>query len=289
MIIVNLKGGIGNQMFQYALGRKLALKNNDVLKIDTAGLARANDIGDIYRPFSLDAFNIDKHIATPEEVQKIKYPYGIVSKGLRYLRFKLSKDKNTMFRASVLGQTGDIFLDGYWQSPLYFNDIRDTLITEFSLLQPLSEAVQSYKQQIEGGVSVSIHVRRGDYAKNPQVLKEFGICEAKYYQAAIGHIKAQTQNPTFFVFSDDIEWVKENLPLPASAVFVKDAALRDVDELALMTICHHNIIANSSFSWWGAWLNRHEDKIVIAPTPWFEIAPFDKNLIPKTWIQIPKV
>jgi len=288
MIVINLKGGIGNQMFQYALGRKLALKNNDELKLETAGLARANEVGDIYRPFSLEAFNIDKNIASAEEVQKLKYPYGIFSKGWRYFSFKVLRRKYTLFDPAVLKWKGDLFLDGYWQSPRYFEDIRDTLLTEFSLHSPLSPTVEKYRKQIEAGTSVSVHIRREDYVKNPRVLQEFGICEASYYNKAIEHIGSTVNNPNFFVFSDDIEWVKENLPLPTSTVFVQDKNLRDVEELSLMSMCQHNIIANSSFSWWGAWLNKNNDKIVTAPTPWFNNGSYDKDLIPKTWIQIQK-
>lgn len=288
MIIVNLKGGIGNQMFQYAFGRKLALKNNDVLKLETGGLARANDVGDIYRPFSLDAFQIEKNIATPAEVQKIKYPYGVISKGWRWFAFKILKRTHTIFEPEVLDWTGDIFLDGYWQSPRYFDDIRDTLLAEFQLNTPLSAPVEKYKTQITASDSVSIHIRRGDYVKNPQVQKEFGICSAEYYQTALAHIKNQVADPTCFVFSDDIEWVKANLPLPASAVFVQDPDLRDVEELALMSMCKHNIIANSTFSWWGAWLNANPSKVVVAPTPWFNNSKFDPNLLPDSWTQLPK-
>lgn len=288
MIIVNLKGGIGNQMFQYAFGRKLALQNNDVLKLETAGLAKANDVGDIYRPFSLDAFTIEKNIASSEDVARVKYPYGIISKGLRWVHARVLKKTNTLFNPRAFTLSGDVFLDGYWQSPKYFEDIRDTLLSEFRLQSPLSPAVTAFKDQIENSTSVSIHVRRGDYVKNPRVQKEFGICESSYYQSAIEHIKRTVEQPTFFVFSDDIAWVKENLPLPVSTVFVQDPTLRDVEELALMTMCTHNIIANSTFSWWGSWLNAHEDKIVIAPTPWFESQPFDAHLIPDTWIQLPK-
>jgi hypothetical protein len=288
MIILNLKGGVGNQMFQYAFGRKLALQNEDVLKLEVEGLARANEVGDIYRAFALDAFAIDNTIATAEEVRKLKYPYGIVSKGLRWFRAKVLKQTNNGYMPHALNQTGDLFLDGYWQSPRYFSDIRDTLLAEFQLRTPLSAAVSAYKEQMSNSNSVSIHVRRGDYTKNPQVKKEFGICEASYYQRAVAHVEQALANPTFFIFSDDIDWVKEHISLPASAVFVQDPTLRDVEELSLMSMCAHNIIANSTFSWWAAWLNQNPDKVVVAPTPWYETARFDAHLIPSSWIQLPK-
>lgn len=288
MIIINLKGGLGNQMFQYACGRSLALKNKDSLKLEIAGLERANQIGDIYRSFGLGAFTIEKNIASVEEVQRFKYPYGIVSKGWRFINAKILKRTYIVYEPQVLNWKGDIFLDGYFQSPRYFDHIRDTLLVDFTLVDPLSPAGATFAAQMRETNSVSIHVRRGDYIKNPRVLAEFGVCSLAYYKEAIAKIKATHQNPTFFIFSDDIAWVRENLAIGTDAVFVKDPTITDYQELVLMGHCKHNIIANSSFSWWGAWLNQNHDKMVIAPTPWFESSAFDKNLIPSTWIQLPK-
>lgn len=288
MIIVNLKGGTGNQLFQYALARHLALKNNDTLKLDIDGLARANITGDIYRPFALKAFNIVEEVASPDEVQQLKYPYGIISKAWRWFRFKILRKTNIFFDAQVLTWIGDIYLDGYWQSPLYFEEIRNILLQELTLAEPLSQAAAMYAKQIKDSHSVSLHVRRGDYINNPRVQKEFGLCTGDYYEKAIAHITAHVTNPTYFVFSDDIKWVRNNLLLGEQVVYVKDQNLTDTEELFLMSLCKHNIIANSSFSWWGAWLNQNNAKIVIAPTPWFNEQPCDKNLIPDSWIQLPK-
>ncbi len=288
MIVVNLKGGTGNQMFQYALGRHLAEKTKAELKLDSDGLARANVTGDIYRPLAITAFKIQNTIATNDEVRRLKYPYGLLSKLWRGFRFRILKQTNITFKPAVLNWAGDLYLDGYWQSPRYFDDIRDILLEEFQLTAPLSPAAAAFSAQVKSTEAVSIHVRRGDYVKNPRVLKEFGICSPEYYKAAIAHIKSQVANPTFFVFSDDIAWVKENLPVGDRAVFVEGRGITDVEELTLMSQCQHNIIANSSFSWWGAWLNQHPHKIVVAPTPWFETQPYDTDLIPPTWTQLPK-
>lgn len=288
MIIVNLKGGTGNQLFQYALGRHLALKNNDVLKLDVDGLARANKTGDIYRPFNLEAFAFEKNLATPSEVRALKYPYAIVSKGWRFLCFKLSRDKNTTFNPAVLDWSGDIFLDGYWQSPRYFDAIRDVLLEDLQLKDGFGAAAERYAEQIKRSAAVSLHVRRGDYIKNPRVLKEFGVCSTEYYTAAMKTIEAAIPSPTYFVFSDDIAWVKEHLPVGSDAVFIEGTDITDVEELMLMSLCRHNIIANSSFSWWGAWLNQHADKMVVAPTPWFNMNIYDRDLIPASWTQLPK-
>ena len=288
MIIINLKGGLGNQMFQYALGRTLSLKNEAVLKLEINGLDRANKIGDIYREFGLGNFHIEKNIATAEEVRALKYPYGIVSKGWRWISAKILKRSYVVFNPNVLNWKDSFFLDGYFQSPRYFDTIRDTLLADFTLVHPLSLAGATFTTQMQSTTSVSIHVRRGDYIKNPRVLAEFGVCSLAYYKAAITRVKSMHSSPTFFVFSDDIAWVRDNLDVGENAVLVSDPTITDYQELVLMSKCAHNIIANSTFSWWGAWLNQNRDKIVIAPTPWFESATFDKNLIPHKWIQLPK-
>ncbi len=289
MIIVNLKGGLGNQMFQYALGRALTLKNNDVLKLDTEDLYKAKELGNIYRPFDLEAFAIYKDIATPLESTRLRYPYGIFSKTLEVLGRKILRKNTVTFNQKVFTLTGNQYLDGYWQSPLYFNSIRKTLLSDFTLRDSLSESGQALETQIISTNSVSLHVRRGDYTSNPRVLRENGVCSVKYYEKAVTEIGKTQNDVTYYVFSDDITWVKSNIPLQGNTVvFVEDATLTSPQELYLMSLCKHNIIANSSFSWWAAWLNQHEDKAVIAPTPWFDTITYDPHLIPDSWTQLPK-
>lgn len=289
MIIVNLKGGLGNQMFQYALGRALSLKNNDILKLDTESLSKAKELGNIYRPFDLEAFAIYKDIASKEEVAALRYPHGILSKLTELFAQKILRRSTVVFDKKILTLTGNQYLDGYWQSPLYFEAIRDTLLTDFTPKAQLSASGQALLQQLADTNSVAIHIRRGDYVANPRVLRENGICSIEYYRKAAAEVEKTQKNTTYFIFSDDIDWVKANLELPATEMFyVQDATLSSPQELYLMSQAKHNIIANSSFSWWAAWLNQNENKIVVAPTPWFNTVTFDKNLIPPTWIQIQK-
>lgn len=288
MIIVNLKGGVGNQLFQYAIGKHLAYKNNTELKLDISGLDRANEVGDIYRPFDLNSFAIKTQIADSEEIARLKYPYGLLSKVWRWFVFKILRQKNLIFNPNILQWSDNTYLDGYWQSPKYFDDIREILLKELTLNKPLSASAQDYLKKIEENNSTALHVRRGDYVKNPTVLKEFGICSNNYYSKAVRYISENIINPTFFVFSDDIEWVKTNIKLPESTIYVEGRDMSNVEDLILMSKCKHNIIANSSFSWWSAWLNNNINKIVIAPSPWFDTIEYDKDLIPKSWIQIQK-
>lgn len=288
MIIVNLKGGLGNQMFQYALGRHLAIKHNTILKLDTTSLTNAKELGNIYRPFALNDFSIQSEIATSAEIQKLRFPCGVFSKLKDTFTRKILRQGFVVFDEKVLNKKDNIYLDGYWQSPKYFEAIRDTLLTDFTLTSALSPSGELLKKHIEDTTAVALHVRRGDYVENKRVLKENGVCSVAYYQKAIETITAKVSNPTFFIFSDDIEWAKANLNLPIDSIFVSDSTLTAPQELFLMSICKHNIIANSSFSWWGAWLNQNRDKVVIAPTPWFDTIIYDQNLIPTSWIQLPK-
>ena len=289
MIIVNLKGGLGNQMFQYALGRHLALKNKDILKLNTQNLTTAKEQGNIYRPFDLESFCIYKEIAEVSEIEKVQYPYGTFSKINSLIRRKVFKRYNIIFDKKFLNLSGNIYLDGYWQSPNYFDSIRKTLLEDFKLNDGLSASGKIIEDSIKSTNSVSLHVRRGDYVQNSRVLDEYGICSVSYYERALSEIAKLYSDYTVYVFSDDIEWVKNNLQFKnSSVVFIKDESITSAQELYLMSKCKHNIIANSTFSWWGAWLNNNPDKIVIAPTPWFDKVIYDKNLIPSSWKQIPK-
>lgn len=288
MIIVNLKGGIGNQLFQYALGRHLSIKNKTELKLDISDLNQANKIGNIYRSFDLYQFNIKAPISTHEEIKNLKYTYGRLSKICQFFSVKILRQYNLLFDQKILDLPDNTYLDGYWQSPKYFEEIREILLNDLSLTETLSSVADSYFKKIQNSNSIALHVRRGDYVKNPKVLKEFGICSNDYYTKAYQTIIKNVSEPTFFVFSDDIEWVKANITLPKETIYVNDPKLKAVEELFLMSKCRHNIIANSSFSWWSAWLNTNESKIVIAPTPWFNLTPYDKDLIPKSWLQIQK-
>jgi hypothetical protein len=288
MIVVRLKGGLGNQLFQYACGRTLAERNHDTLALDTSALDTAKTIGNIYRPFSLKQFNITAEKASEADIARLAPKPTLLTRLIKKLRTKLSGDETVVFNPSVLAKQGDSYLDGYYQSPRYFSELRPILLKEYTLKAALPPAASAYQAKLRATASVSIHVRRGDYATNPRVKKEFGLCSIEYYTKAIEHIKATVPDPTFFIFSDDIPWVQEHLPLGYTAVYVEGADLTDAIELSLMSQCQHNIIANSSFSWWAAWLNQNPAKHVVTPTPWFNTAPYDEHLIPETWTQLAK-
>ncbi len=261
MITVNLKGGLGNQMFQYARARARA--KNAQIALNVYELEHPA-LGDTPRSFALGDFALG--------------PYTIVRKP----RTLIHKMRDRIVRTLQPDW-------GYFQSEHYFVSEAVRIRSEFSLRTTLTEDASLISTKIQNTPSsVSLHVRRGDYVKNPEVLRDFGICSLQYYEQAIAHIRKEKPDAHFFVFSDDIPWVREHLLVGNNATFVEGKGLTDKIELVLMSQCAHNIIANSSFSWWGAWLNANPEKIVVAPTPWFDRAPYNPDIIPKSWIQISK-
>ncbi len=178
-----------------------------------------------------------------------------------------------------------MYLDGYFQSEKYFIDYTDAIRQDFSLKGPLGEAADSIAAQIRSGANtISLHVRRGDYLKESDFK---GIANQEYYANAVKYVTEKVSHPQFFIFSDDIEWCKENLSLPADSVFVSNSDLKDYGELVLMSLCKHHIIANSSFSWWGAWLGSNPEKIVVAPKQWSNNHEnWYRDIIPATWTRL---
>lgn len=290
MIITELNGGLGNQMFQYAVARRLSIKNGTKLKLDITTF-------DTYklREYELCHFQIEEDFATLEEVVKLKYANGL-KRHILQLKNKIFKnsvqgirEKNFCFDSQILSLSDNIYLQGYWQSAKYFEDIEDIIRKDFSLRETLSEMSEKVAQEIRGGeCPVSLHIRRGDYVSNPEVNSVHGTCSLEYYKKCVHKIAEKYKKVTLFIFSDDPEWVKENLYFESPMIFVNhNGASRAYEDMYLMSLCHHHIIANSSFSWWGAWLNPRKSKIVFAPKVWFLDDRLDtKDLLPKGWITI---
>ena len=295
MIIIKIKGGIGNQLFQYALGRKLAILNNTVLKIDPDYDKTFND--SFYGiHFRLDKFNINYEIASENEISKIKsteqesklnkklmYNFGVFSKSYRfaYRRYRkltyfkkhvVKEITHLKFDRNILKVKDNSYLDGYWPNYQYFDDIRDVLLKDFQL-KPKFET-KEFKEMIKYIHSfenpVCMHFRRG-YAKREWDLNYFGVLPLTYYENAMKIISEKITNPTFLIFSDDMKWVKKNLIIKNNVEYIDLGKRPDTDylEIKLMSYCKHNIIANSSFSWWGAYFNENPDKIIIAPKKWY--------------------
>ncbi|TVQ46361.1 MAG: alpha-1,2-fucosyltransferase [Gloeocapsa sp. DLM2.Bin57] len=286
MIIVRLTDGLGNQMFQYALGRKLSLLHSTSLKLDINWYKGVETFKQ-KRKYSLNCFNIQDNIATQADLDfffKRNILSSLNSKTRKLLQLPPQKmivnQTRFEFDPSLFSLPKNLYLKGYWQTEKYFQDIRDILLQEdFSFkTQPDPKIVE----QINNSESVSLHIRRGDYVNEPDLNRIHGICSLEYYQNCVNYLQQYLNNPVFFIFSDDLDWVKANFYIPHKMIFVKSQP--DFEDLQLMSLCNHNIIANSTFSWWGAWLNTNPDKIVCAPKQWFAVKSRDtSDLIPENW------
>ncbi len=278
-------------MFQYAAARALSLKLSCKLKIDLRDFLDYK----LHQGFELGKlFNIEANIASSEEVSSVigwqhaNSMRRLFRKSkLRYFRHKNYVVEPSLSYWSYFGQLKEnSYLDGYWQSEKYFIEFTDIIRNEFSYKLPLSDENNEIAKHISQVNAVSLHVRRGDYitnAKNAYI----GVCSLDYYQLAIEYIKRKIENPTFFVFSDDIDWVKDNLVVGAKSVFINhNKGAESYNDMRLMSLCKHHIIANSSFSWWGAWLNKNPEKIVIAPKQWFASDIKNNDLVPINWISL---
>lgn len=286
---VALWGGLGNQMFQYALGRRLALSCGSRLLLDTTLVDR-----DPQRHFSLDSFRIvGERVKLPPLPPKALRPIWRrlprvhrAWEKMAYSLFPLGNEilnENYGFDSRVIELHPPARLVGYWQSEKYFVDYGEAIRTDFQLVEGLTSHRARLAVKIAERNSVSVHVRRGDYVGNPF----HGTCEPPWYSAAKEVIDKRISNPAYFVFSDDPDWSRRNLPFFGDATFVEPSEDgQDAQDLHLMSLCKHQIIANSSFSWWGAWLNRNPNKVVIAPQRWTLARVNIPDLLPPHWTKL---
>ncbi|MGC9366458.1 MAG: alpha-1,2-fucosyltransferase [bacterium] len=293
MIIIRLMGGLGNQMFQYSLGKNLSIKNNTVLKIDKSWFDQESNQ---FRKYELDIFAISAASASPQEISTLKYKRGIrgrlkkiTDRYCPYYRRSWVKQQGMYFDLNILKAGDNSYIDGYWQSEKYFKEIKNELLEEFKLTGELDEANRQMLDKIFKVNSAGIHIRRGDYVKNKKTNEFHGTCSIDYYNEAVRIINNEISQVHWFVFSDEINWAKINLKLPGETTFVDINNDKNYGDLILMSKCKHQIIANSSFSWWAAWLNNYKQKIVIAPRKWFNLEPENfkiEDLIPDSWKKI---
>ncbi len=292
MIIVRLSGGMGNQMFQYALGRALAIKNKTTLGLDIYDLLdRTPRKGFTFRSYDLDLFGVEARIIDQRSLPFWHRSCGggffgaILNKLRRNLFGGRGRERGFKFNPEVLDLGPNAYIDGYWQSYKYFELIADTIRKDFFLKNLLPENIKSLKKEIESQNSVCVHVRRGDYVGN----KFHDVVSKDYYTQAVNLLTEKTNIEHIYVFSDDINWCKENISFGRPTTFVGEecSGERASGQFELMKSCKHFIIANSSFSWWAAWLAENSDKIVIAPKAWFGDKSIDtSHRIPQNWIKI---
>jgi hypothetical protein len=300
MITVDLRGGLGNQMFQYAAGLSLAKRNKTDFLLDTVFLNdRLPRRNFTFRDFSLDIFTLEPRLTRLSRISRV-FPVpgmwlaldlavvGICN--VLGIRKKICEVSNFVLQPEVLSTHGDILLWGYWQNEKYFNDIISEVRAAFTFKQPLSGAAADIAKEIASGNSVSLHVRRGDYVAFKNVEGLMGKTDTSYYDRAVAYMAEYVKNPHFFIFSDDIAWCKENIKLSFPAIYIDRSSEgpKSAFHLQLMSLCKHNIIANSTFSWWGAWLNSNAEKIVVAPEQWYagKDSASGKDIIPATWLRL---
>jgi hypothetical protein len=278
MVVSVLLGGLGNQMFQCASAYALASKLDSQMAFDISVLKH-----DTKRDFALGPFNIPATLIETE-IEKLswfrKLLIGIPSNIKNY-----NEHSDFIYDPEFLNLKDPIRLNGYWQNPKYFESVQDEIVKLFQF--NLFGSAKDWEIKIEESKeSVSLHVRRGDYVNDQHTNTVHGNCSMGYYQEALEILKNQlSENFTTFIFSDDPEWCQSNFDFIENKVIMP--IIGDVEDMTLMSRCKHNIIANSSFSWWGAYLNRNENKQVIAPKKWFNEATHNTvELTPKNWKRI---
>ena len=295
MIIAYIFSGLGNQMFQYAAGKALALHHKTTLKMDIQWFEET-DKQQTKREYGLGIFNLPDPIASKKETQyftnkppdnifgrlKVKYHLSIPP----YKR-PIYEEPYFHFDSHFFDGRKSALIIGYWQSEKYFLPIADLIRKTFTLPVNGSEN-QEWERKICSTNAVSLHVRRGDMIHNPEVARVHGSCDIQYYIKAVELLSKEISHPEFFIFSDDPEWCLQHIQIPFPTHVIQNNQGHDSwQDMQLMRMCRHHIIANSSFSWWGAWLNPMSEKKVIAPARWFNSEDKDlRDLLPSGWIRI---
>lgn len=272
MIVVKLKGGLGNQMFQYAFGRSLAIKHNTGLFLDLSYLKdRTRKAFFQFRDYELDFFNVVSEVLENCNEENLK----------------IQKEHHFHFDHKALDYPDNSYLDGYWQSEKYFKEYENEIRNDFTFKNQLPKDAKVLEEKILNTNSVCIHIRHG-FTNNIKDRIYHGFTGRNYVNKSIRLIKKSIANPVFFIFSDNQEWCQRNIKTDCPTYFIEnEVMLENVEYFQLMTFCKHFVIANSSFSWWGAWLSNNPNKIVIAPKRWFRLS-FNrtKDLLPENWIKI---
>lgn len=278
MIIIKLQGGLGNQLFQYALGRTLEKVYKKDVKYDLSFYT--NNKKFTPRSYFLDKFNTKVKIASDVEIKNTRPLFAYTIKKLLnklfYKKYHIAYESG--FLESIKGKDS-IYLEGYWHSYRYVEPCLNNLKMEIILIDDKVSGTLK-------GESIAVHIRRGDYLNKSGNLN---ILDTSYYKEAVGVILKKVENPHYYIFTDDTAWVKANISFfkKGEITYVSEFGLEDYEEFSLMTQCKNVIIANSSFSWWGAMLNQNKEGTIICPKDWKNIyLKNDENLCPKEWIRV---
>ena len=274
MIVVQIINGFGNQLFQYAAARQVAKRLNMGVKLDLTAFGRLDNIW----KFQLDYFNCNYQIATEQEIFQLADPYIFHTFGFGFTKKLHASDyisgthfleRTPPYDNKILDIQGDHYLEGYFQSEKYIAGVRTEMVKEFHSLRPeYNQFDANLLAAIKESNSVAVHVRRGDYASNSDINKTYGVCSAEYYQRALVHLAEHVIDPHVFVFSNDVEWCRNELNFGVPTTYVSGSFDPPVD-FYLMSACKHFVIANSTFSWLAAYLGEFPDKIVVEPKRFF--------------------
>ena len=305
-VVACLFGGLGNQMFQYAAGRSLAARTGARLILDATGFT----LPQVRRPYALDGYALAVEVRFdgyphPPRLSAVQFPppqrSGWIDRAARLLRarnvpigraagenaFAVFNERSFDFDPRFSACGPQTYLVGYWQSERYFADIADLVRQELTYARAPDAANAAWLARIRAANAVCVHVRRGDYLL-PAHFRHHGLCSPDYYRRAVELMRERLERPQFFVFSDDWAWCREQLAGGDVVVVDVNKPEAGQDELRLMAACRHHVIANSSLSWWGAWLAASAGQIVVAPTPWFSHRAETPDLFPANWVTLPR-
>jgi len=279
-------------MFQYSAGRALSLLRGQTFRLDISEFVGY----ELHQGFELQrVFNCETTIATESDMRSILgwQVSHVTRRILSHFRLAAFRRKGFIvepyfhYWPGIKNVPSDSYLRGYWQSEKYFHEVASVIRSDFTFKNPLTRQNADLAVQIGQVNAVSLHVRRGDYVKNSKTTATHGLCSLEYYRKAIRHLADRVEKPYFFIFSDDIPWVKNHLDMDFSCQYIDhNSGAESYNDMHLMSLCRHYIIANSSFSWWGAWLNPSKNKIVVVPQRWFANDNNVQDLFPFGWVPL---
>ncbi len=283
---------MGNQMFQYAFGQRMATELGVDLRMDLSQLldrSRGKDF--VYRNYDLTIFEVDHQFSISPTLLKTIYKVKSSTLSRNMKKWAATgkhfvKEPHFHVSEKILKNPIDNALyDGWWQSESYFESVAEEVRKRFKFRTPVLEKSQSLLAKISNANAICLNVRRTDFVNNSNL----NSTNKNYFHDAADHLAERVASPHFFVFSDDVKWCAENLKLPFPTTFVEHDHKGEKfgNYMQLMRACKHFIIPNSSFAWWAVWLADYDKKLVVAPKNWFNDAQYDtSDLIPKTWIRL---
>jgi hypothetical protein len=287
-VVIRLAGGLGNQLFQYAAGLAQAESRRARLLLDLS-LYRHDKL----RTYGLDAFALEPAFVSPPWAALMRaFDRKFIGRAIKTLMpivgWRYVLDRSQGYDPSDFPPGGNLVMQGYWQSENYFAAVADRVRAAFRFRHPPDDANAAYLDRIAAGPAIAVHVRRGDYASVPEITAVYGVCGPDYYREAADYLQRIVRGARYLVFSDDPDWAEQNLKWPGPSEVVRhNVGKRDADDLRLMAACDHFVIANSSFSWWGAWLANKPGKVVVAPKRWFAGGgQAEADRVPNEWVRL---